>query len=149
MGEASLRQKLGPLAERLRPCRAILFFSLLSVPSAVHLPFFAPALAETSDAGARALQKCYSCHSVDPKETKLSGPNLAGVIGRRAASQPGFEYSPAMRKAGEAGLVWSGETLERYLADPSEMVPDTTMSFPGMRNPDERRAVIEYLRRFH
>lgn len=70
------------------------------------------------------------------------------MIGRRAAALPGFDYSPAMRKAGAAGLVWTEEALERYLADPLEMVDGTTMSFPGLRNAAERRAVIEYLRRF-
>ena len=63
----------------------------------------APSPAQESDAGARAFQKCISCHSVDRAETGLSGPTLAGLIGRRAAALPGFEYSPAMRRAAEAG----------------------------------------------
>jgi len=104
--------------------------------------------AETQDAGERAYQKCYSCHSVDPKETHLSGPNLAGVIGRRAASLAGFDYSPAMKKAGAEGLVWTEAALDRYVADPLEEIPGTTMSFPGLRSAAERRAVIDYLRRF-
>lgn len=107
-----------------------------------------PAYAQERDEGERAFQKCYSCHSVDRKETGLSGPNLAGVLDRRAASLPGFTYSPAMKKAGAAGLVWSEDALERYIADPLEMIPETTMSFPGVRNAAERRAVIDYLRRF-
>ena len=106
------------------------------------------AQAETRDAGERAFQKCYSCHSVDPTETNLSGPNLAGVIGRRAAARAGFEYSPAMKKAGALGLVWTEAALDRYLADPLESIPGTTMSFPGLRSADERRAVIDYLQRF-
>jgi cytochrome c len=107
-----------------------------------------PSLAQERDEGARAFQKCYSCHSVDPAETNLSGPNLAGVIGRRAASLPGFDYSPAMRKAGAEGLVWTEEVLDRYLADPLAMIDRTSMSFPGLRSAEERRAVIDYLRRF-
>lgn len=112
--------------------------------------FVAPsfAQAETRDAGERAFQKCYSCHSVDPKETNLSGPNLAGVIGRRAASLAGFDYSPAMKKAGADGLVWTEAALDRYVADPLETIPGTTMSFPGLHDAAERRAVIDYLRRF-
>jgi cytochrome c len=100
------------------------------------------------DAGERAFQKCYSCHSVDPKETDISGPNLAGVVGRRAAALANFQFSPAMKKAGADGLVWTDETLDRYLADPLEMIPETTMSFPGVKNAAERRAIVEYLKRF-
>lgn len=107
-----------------------------------------PGPSHAQDAGERAFQKCYSCHSVDPKETNLSGPNLAGVIGRRAAARAGFDYSPAMKKAGTEGLVWTETALDRYVADPLEAIPGTTMSFPGMRSAAERRAVIDYLRRF-
>jgi cytochrome c len=122
--------------------------AVASLVAAGHALVLAPARAQERDEGARVFQKCYSCHSLDPKETNLSGPNLAGVIGRRAAALPGFEYSPAMRKAGAAGLVWTEEALERYLADPLEMIDGTTMSFPGLRDAAERRAVIGYLRRF-
>lgn len=100
------------------------------------------------DAGERAFQKCYSCHSVDPKETDLSGPNLAGVVGRRAGALSNFQYSPAMKKSGADGLVWTEETLDRYLADPLGMIPATTMSFQGVPSAAERRAIIEYLMRF-
>ena len=78
----------------------------------------------------------------------MPGPNLAGVVGRRAASLAGFDYSPAMKKAGADGLVWSENALDRYLADPLEVLQGTTMSFPGVRDAAERRAVIDYLRRF-
>jgi cytochrome c2 len=114
---------------------------VILLPSAAHAQ-------QPRDEGERAFQKCYSCHSIDPKEIDLSGPTLAGVVGRRAAALAGFRYSPAMRKSGAEGLVWTDETLDRYLADPLEMIPETTMSFPGVRNAAERRAIIEYLKRF-
>lgn len=132
---------------RVRPCGAFFFLFVLSVSSVVILSSFA-AQGQQRDAAERAFQKCYSCHSVDPKETGLSGPNLAGVIGRRAAAQPGFAYSPALRKAGARGLVWTDAALERYIADPFAMIPDTTMSFPGVKDAAERRAIVEYLKRF-
>jgi cytochrome c len=92
-------------------------------------------------------RRAFQAHGVDPRETHLSGPPLAGILGRRAASFPGFDYSPAMRQAGEQGLVWTEHTLDRYLADPLEAVRGTTMSFAGLRDPADRRAVIEYLAR--
>lgn len=119
---------------------------MLSVSILLSLP--APAQAQQRDAGERAFQKCISCHSVDRAEKELSGPNLAGIVGRRAASLANFAYSPAMKRAGAEGLVWSEEALERYLADPLEMIPETTMSFPGVKNAAERREIIGYLRRF-
>jgi cytochrome c len=124
-------------------CHIILFFSVFSVVISLSL-----AAAQERDEGERAFQKCYSCHSVDRAEQNLSGPNLAGVMGRRAGALPGFAYSSAMKKAGADGLTWGEETLDRYLADPLETIPDTTMSFPGLRSAGERRAVIGYLRRF-
>ena len=96
--------------------------------------------------GERAFQRCYSCHSVDPAETELPGPNLAGVAGRRAASRGDFDYSPAMREAGRRGLVWDEATLDAFLADPAAAVPGTAMGFPGLRNEADRRDAIAYLK---
>jgi cytochrome c len=112
------------------------------------MPSNSAAAQQARDEGERAFQKCYSCHSVDPKEIDLSGPNLAGVVGRRAAALANFQYSAAMKKAGAEGLIWTDEALDRYLADPLEAIPETTMSFPGVKNPAERRVIVEYLRRF-
>ena len=57
-------------------------------------------LAAAAPSGEALFQRCYACHSVDPAEQGLPGPNLAGVVGRRAGAQAGFDYSPAMRAAG-------------------------------------------------
>jgi cytochrome c2 len=95
----------------------------------------------------RVFAKCHACHSVEPGERRLPGPGLAGVLGRRAASAPGFEYSPAMVAAGERGLVWTRQSLDRFLADPQGYLPGTYMGSPGLRDPSERRAVIDYLAR--
>jgi cytochrome c len=96
--------------------------------------------------GARLFQRCYACHSVEPGETGLPGPNLAGVVGRRAAAgEEEFEYSAAARAAGTGGLVWDAPSLDAFLADPAGFLPGTLMSFPGMRDAAERAAVIEFL----
>jgi cytochrome c len=101
-------------------------------------------LAEPS-AGERAFQKCFSCHSVEKHETGLPGPNLFGVVGRRAASAPDFEYSPAMRARGDAGFVWTVPEIDRFIADPDAYLADTSMSFVGMTDPAERAALLRYL----
>jgi cytochrome c len=94
----------------------------------------------------RAFAKCYACHSVNPAERDLPGPNLHGLPGRRAGTLPGFEFSRALREAGRRGLVWTDESLDRFLRDPQAAVPGTTMAPPGVRDAAERHAVIEYLK---
>ena len=103
--------------------------------------------ARGADEGAAVFQKCYACHSVQEGETGLPGPNLRGVIGRRAAFLPDFEYSPAMIEAGRSGLVWTESTLETFLADPRRALLGTAMSFVGLPAESERAAVIDYLKR--
>lgn len=101
-----------------------------------------------SDAGERAFAYCYSCHSVDPGEkATLSGPNLAGVIGRPVASQPGFEYSSAL-KSFAPGRVWTPELILQFIRDPEALVPGTSMQPPpGPRTRQERSALVDYLRK--
>jgi cytochrome c len=97
--------------------------------------------------GERVFQRCFSCHSVDPIETaRLQGPSLFRIVGRRAASVAGFEYSDAMKAKGTAGLVWTPEALDRFVADPEDLVPGTPMVvLPPLRDAQERSDLIAYL----
>jgi cytochrome c len=96
--------------------------------------------------GERLFQLCYACHSVDPRETGLPGPNLRGVVGRPAGAEPGFAYSPAMRTAGRAGLIWTEAQLDAFLAGPAAMLPGVFMDFRGLQDPADRAAMIAYLK---
>jgi len=97
--------------------------------------------------GAWTFQRCYACHSLDPNERDLTGPNLRGLFGRRAGALDEFDYSPAMRAAGWRGLVWSDDTLDRFLEDPEEFVPGTRMAGVRLQDPGERRALVQWLKR--
>lgn len=98
--------------------------------------------------GQRVFQRCYACHSVVPGETKLPGPNLACVLGRRAGTLAGFEFSPAMVEAGQArGLTWTRATLDRFLVDPAGLVPGTAMGLPGLPGVEDRQDLMDYLER--
>ena len=44
--------------------------------------------------------QCWICHSLKAGQKKI-GPSLYGVIGRKAGTLPGFNYSSAMKKAGK------------------------------------------------
>lgn len=96
--------------------------------------------------GERVFLRCFACHSVKPEETKLPGPNLFGVVGRRAASLDGFEYSPAMQARGREGLVWTEAVLDRYIAEPEAVVPGTAMVMNGLTRAQDRADVIAYLK---
>ncbi|GGI86583.1 hypothetical protein GCM10007973_23820 [Polymorphobacter multimanifer] len=93
-------------------------------------------------AATRAFQKCLSCHSVTAGETGLPGPNRSGVMGRRAGSLPDFDYSPSMRAAGAAGLVWDKAALGRFLDAPDSVVPGTAMAVPPRTSAAERALIF-------
>lgn len=101
--------------------------------------------AESSVAGERAFQYCYSCHSLDPSEAGLQGPALNGIVGAAIASRA-FDYSPALRAFAAEHGVWTEPLLERFIADPEALVPGTAMMFHGVRDPDERTVLIAYLK---
>lgn len=115
---------------------------------AVSLTFGIAAAAhgQAPNAGKRAYQKCYSCHATEPHKNDLEGPSLYGVVGRRIASEPGFDYSPAMRSFAAKHPRWTPELLDRFITDPEVVVPKTRMTFPGMRDAKERAALLEYLK---
>ena len=94
--------------------------------------------------GEAVFRKCAICHRIGPSEGNAIGPNLHGVVGRKAASLPDFHYSPAMRAT---GFTWDEKTLDRYLAAPQQVVPGTKMTFSGLPDAASRKAVIAYLKR--
>jgi cytochrome c2 len=84
---------------------------------------------------------CSVCHSIEEGKNKF-GPSLAKIVDRHSASIQDFGYSEPMKNL---GIVWTSENLDRFLTNPAEMVPGTRMAFPGLKNEDERKALIEYL----
>jgi len=90
-------------------------------------------------------KNCAICHTVDAGKNKI-GPSLAGVVGRKAGSVPGFAYSAANKNSGD---TWDAQTLDTYLTDPRKFMPGTKMVFAGLKNPEDRKALIEYLMKQH
>lgn len=103
------------------------------------------AQAQDAEAGKKVFAHCMACHDAEKGVNKV-GPTLKGIVGRKAGTAPGFRYSPAMKAAGEGGLVWDDPNLARYLADPKVAVPGNKMAFPGLKDPDEIQNVIAYLK---
>lgn len=80
------------------------------------------ALAEGDpEAGERNFRQCAACHQLDEGVHRV-GPSLNGVFGRQAGTAEGFNYSPDLVAAGEAGIVWNEETLFDYLENPQEFL---------------------------
>lgn len=90
-----------------------------------------------------SLNQCTVCHSTDASGKASVGPNLRGKYAQSAASDRNFSYSPALSKS---ELTWSETNLDRFLKDPASTVPGTTMGFGGIKDPNERAAIIEALR---
>jgi len=133
-----------PFALR-RHCLSVIATALMGLGAAAS-----PSVAQTSadDAtlklGQRVFLLCQACHSVEEGGMNKIGPNLFGVFGRAAGGKSDFAYySDALKKS---GITWSDTTLDQWLTNPSAMVPGTKMSFRGIDNPDNRKAVIAYLK---
>jgi cytochrome c2 len=84
--------------------------------------------------------QCAGCHAVKPGQPTM-GPFLGGVVGRKAAAVPGFNYSAAMKSS---GLTWDEATLDSFLAAPMKKLPGTSMPV-GVAAPEDRADVIAYL----
>lgn len=103
----------------------------------------APAAAPDAVAGKKVfLQNCMICHTDKKGGAASVGPNLFGVVGRKAASAPGYAYSNALKAS---GLSWSEETLEKWVAGPAKLVPGTKMAFAGLNDHAKVENVVAYL----
>jgi cytochrome c len=85
---------------------------------------------------------CRTCHMAREGDNRL-GPNLFKTIGRKAGSLPNYNYSSAMK---EADFVWDEEKLDRFIANPDEVVPGNNMKpYGGLTSKDERAKIIAFL----
>ncbi len=111
----------------------------------------APALADGDAAkGKAAFAKCGICHQVGPGAATLIGPELNGIVGRKAASVADYPYSAGMKKLGDEGYVWTEEHIDTWITDPKAMIPDSPMAiaFTGVPDAAERADIIAYLKTF-
>lgn len=104
-----------------------------------------PAAAQNVQMGEEIFRRCAMCHEIGAGAVNRQGPQLNALFGRRAGSVPGFPYSQALREAGDAGLIWTPETVAEFIARPKHFEPGTGMIFPGLRNPADVGDVIAYL----
>lgn len=94
--------------------------------------------------GLDTFKKCLACHTPDKGGRNLVGPNLWGVVGRKVAQAPGFNYSDAMK--GHPG-EWTWEELAKYLHSPAAAVPGNKMIFPGVKDSTDLADLLVYIRK--
>ena len=105
-----------------------------------------------------ATEHCGDCHDLTEAKKNEEGPYLWGIVNRRAASIPGFEYSEAFREfAAERQYAWNEANLDLFITDPNQVIPGTRMAeqgedskhakaFSGVQHAEDRDTLIDYLR---
>jgi len=97
------------------------------------------------DPGAQVFRACVACHTLSPDEGNKAGPTLAGIFGRRIATLPGYNFSPALKKL---DIVWSPETVSKlFEIGPAHYTPGTKMPEQTIGSAEERKALVEFLGR--
>jgi cytochrome c len=104
-----------------------------------------PAPYNTGDpeAGKAQFTQCAACHTTVQGGPNMTGPNLYGVFGRKAGSQPDYAYSDSLKAA---GWTWDAAQIDKWITSPKALLPDTKMTFVGLADPKARLDVIAYLK---
>lgn len=105
----------------------------------------AQANAQDAAAGEKVFAVCKACHQVGDSAKNVVGPVLNGLIGRKAGSVEGYNYSDANKKS---GFTWDEATFTEYIKDPKAKVPGTKMAFAGIKDEQKIKDLIAYLHTF-
>jgi len=95
------------------------------------------------DPGANVFRACVACHTLKPDEGNRAGPTLAGLFGRRIATLPGYNFSPALKKL---DIVWTPETVAKlFELGPTTFTPGTKMPEQKITSAQDRLALVRFL----
>jgi len=110
--------------------------ALVGTPSDPLAPY-------AGDHGAEVFRACVACHTLSSSEGNKAGPTLAGIFGRRIATLPGYNFSPALKKL---DIVWSPETVSKlFEVGPATYTPGTKMPEQTIGSAEDRRALVKFL----
>lgn len=118
---------------------ALLVFACSAGPAAEPEPVNEPKVALS---GQQLFVACSGCHVIDQGETHLVGPDLFGIIGRRAGAAPGFAYSPALA---QSEIVWNRGSLTAWILATEQLVPGTWMLYHNILEPQEVNDLVDFL----
>ena len=96
-------------------------------------------------AGATSFKKCGPCHDVGPTAKNKVGPSLNGLDGRKSGTVAGYNYSDANKGS---GITWNEESFLDYIKDPKAKIPNTKMTFVGIKNEGEAKSLWAYLKQY-
>jgi cytochrome c len=104
-----------------------------------------PLAAYAGDPGAEVFRACVACHTLSPDEGNRAGPTLAGIFGRRIATLPGYNFSPALKRM---TIVWTPDTVAKlFEIGPNAYTPGTKMPEQRITNAEDREALVKFLER--
>jgi cytochrome c len=103
----------------------------------------AVASAQDAEAGKAVFNKCRACHDIGEGAKNKVGPQLNNILGRKAGTVEGFNYSDAMKNS---GIVWDEASLDGYIADPKGKIPGNKMVFVGIKDEADRKNLIAFLK---
>ena len=98
--------------------------------------------------GEKVFAKCKACHAIGEGAANKVGPQLNGVIGRKAGSLDFKGYGDGLKALGEGGLVWDEAKLTEYVKDPKAFNPTTKMAFAGVKDATDLADVVAYITSF-
>ena len=102
-----------------------------------------PLAAYAGEHGAEVFRACVACHTLSPDEGNKAGPTLHGIFGRRIATLPGYNFSPALKKL---DIVWTPETVSKlFEVGPEHYTPGTKMPEQTIGSAEDRKALVEFL----
>ncbi len=104
-----------------------------------------PGMAQDAQKGKTIFTVCLVCHAIGPGAQNKIGPELNGLDGRKAGTVPNFDYSDANKNS---GIVWNEETFEDYIKNPAAKIPDTKMTFAGVKNEQQVKDLWAYISQF-
>jgi cytochrome c len=105
----------------------------------------ASAFAQDAASGEKIFTQCRACHQIGENAKNAVGPELNGLLGRKAGTVSGYSYSSANKNS---GITWDEATFREYIKDPKAKVPGTKMTFPGLKVPKQVDDVVAYLKQF-
>ena len=91
--------------------------------------------------------KCRFCHAVKSDDRDRMAPTLYGIFGRPAGVENNYTYSDALINMKDSGLIWTPETLDAFISDPSNYIPDNRMRVQGIKDSETRKLIVNYLMR--
>jgi cytochrome c len=105
----------------------------------------AASLAQDAAAGEKVFAVCKACHQIGETAKNAVGPVLNGIVGRKAGTYSGYNYSDANKNS---GLTWDEPTFREYIKDPKAKIPGTKMTYAGLKDEQKTSDLLAYLKQY-